>query len=136
MGLKLDTQNGEGLETHLRPYEAIALEEVWSAHERGESAIGSGAVWQILDEGGVKATPDARNTVSRASVIFFLNRMVDDGVLTYRDGTGKGGHHRLYYPRVSRAEYPGYVVKQVVGSLMRTFPDDPLILKLSELVEA
>jgi hypothetical protein len=25
----------------------------------------------------------------------------------------QGGHHRLYFPKVSREEYPQYVVKQV-----------------------
>ena len=36
--------------------------------------------------------------MSRASVIFFLNDMVDDGILRYVSKTGKGGHHRVYYP--------------------------------------
>ena len=44
---------------------------------------------------GNSATP-----ISRASTINFLNRMVDEGILTYRDGTGKGGHHRTYYPKI------------------------------------
>ena len=60
--------------------------------------------------------------------------MVDDGVLNWKDGTGKGGHHRLYFPKVSREEYPKYVVEQVVEGLMRTFPEDPLVLKIAALI--
>jgi len=37
--------------------------------------------------------------VSRASVINFLNYMVDEGLLTYTVETGKGGHHRIYSPK-------------------------------------
>jgi hypothetical protein len=130
MKIKLDTQEGEGLHTHLKPYEATALNEIWNAQE----PIGSGKVWRILDDKGIKTAPDARNTVSRASVILFLNSMVDDGVLNWKDGTGKGGHHRLYFPKVSREEYPKYVVEQVVEGLMRTFPEDPLVLKIAALI--
>ncbi|GAH38102.1 unnamed protein product, partial [marine sediment metagenome] len=37
MKIKLDTQKGEGLETHMRPYEAALLNEVWDVHERDGS---------------------------------------------------------------------------------------------------
>jgi len=130
MKIKLDTIKGEGLGTHLRPYEATALNEVWDA----QYPIGSGAVWQILKDKGIKTNPDARNTVSRASVIFFLNDLVDEGILNWNDATGKGGHHRLYYPKVSREKYPKYVVEQVMEALKRTFPEDPLIKKIIDIV--
>ncbi len=35
---------------------------------------------------------------SRASVILFLNDMVDEGILEYEEKTGKGRYHRVYYP--------------------------------------
>ena len=35
---------------------------------------------------------------SRASVINSLNMMVDEGLLTYREETGKGGYHKVYSP--------------------------------------
>ena len=61
--------------------------------------------------------------------------MVDAGVLDWNDATGKGGHHRLYFPKVSREEYPEYVVGEVVEGLRRTFPEDPLVLKIADLLE-
>jgi len=36
--------------------------------------------------------------MSRASVISFLNRMVREGFLEYREVTDKGGHKKLYRP--------------------------------------
>lgn len=131
MEIKLDTKK-EGMETHMRPYEATALNVVWDA----EKPIGSGKVWKNLAERGICATGKAQGSgrpVSRAAVIFFLNRMVDDGVFDFDDATGKGGHHRLYYPAVSREEYPEHVVNSVLKGLVRTFPGNLRIMKLAEL---
>jgi len=38
----------------------------------------------------MKDHPDSK---SRASLIFFLNDMVEEGVLEYEEKTGKGGYH-------------------------------------------
>lgn len=38
---------------------------------------------------------------SRASVIFFLNDLVDAGYADFKDATGKGGHHKLYYTELT-----------------------------------
>jgi len=37
-------------------------------------------------------------SMSRASVISFLNRMTREGFLEHREVTDKGGHKRLYRP--------------------------------------
>jgi hypothetical protein len=36
------------------------------------------------------------DSISRASVINFMNSMVDEGIFGYREITGKGGHRRVY----------------------------------------
>ena len=66
------------------PYKKAIIDLLLEA----DKALGSGAVWKAVNEGGIK--------ISRASVVFFLNFMVDDGLCTFEDATGKGGHHRLY----------------------------------------
>jgi len=38
--------------------------------------------------------------MSRASIIFFLDDMVEAGLIGYTDKTGKGGHHRVYQPKI------------------------------------
>jgi len=114
-GFKFDHEK-EGLRKTLREYEEISLRHVWST---GEEGVSSGKTWRIANE---KMGPD--KTISRASVIFFMNRMVDQGVLSYRTKTGKGGHHRVYYTLLDEKAYKKHLLKTIVDSLMRDFPDE------------
>ena len=59
---------------------------------------------------------------SRASVIFFLNDLVEDGILTYEERTGKGGHHRVYFPNMNKEEFTSYVVGSINEKLATVFP--------------
>jgi len=63
-------------------------------------------------------------SISRASVINAMNRFVDQGVLGWRDATGKGGHHKIYYPLMDEKGYKKYVAKTIIKSLMRDFPEE------------
>ncbi len=106
----------EGLRKTLKEYEEVGLRYVWSI---GEEGVASGKAWAITNE-----RLGSDKTISRASVIFFLNRMVDQGVLDYRTGTGKGGHHRIYFPVLYERAYKKHLLKTIVESLMRDFPDE------------
>jgi len=105
----------QGLRKTLREYEEIALRYIWAV---GEEGAGSGKTWshanEQLGDGG---------SISRASIIFFLNRMVEEGVLDFRDATGKGGHHRIYFPKLDEEGYKKYLVSTLLDSLMRDFPE-------------
>jgi len=114
-GFKFDHEK-EGLGKTLKKYEETALRYVWSI---GEEGVGSGKTWKVTN---LRLGPG--NTVSRASVILFLNRMVDQGVLGYVTRTGKGGHHRIYYPLLDERGYKKHLLKTIVESLMRDFPDE------------
>ncbi len=114
-GFKFDHEK-EGLGKTLKKYEEVGLRYVWSM---GEEGVGSGKTWTNTNE-----KLEHGKTVSRASVIFFLNRMVDQGVLNYRTATGKGGHHRVYYPVLDEKAYKKHILKTIVESLLRDFPDE------------
>jgi predicted transcriptional regulator len=114
-GFKFDPLQNN-LRKTLREYEELALRYLWSI---GEEGAGSGKVWREVNE-----ALGADKTISRASVIFFLNRMVDQGVLGFRDATGKGGHHRIYYPLMDETGYKKYVLKTIIDSMMRDFPEE------------
>jgi predicted transcriptional regulator len=103
-----------GLRKTLKEYEEIGLRYVWSQGEKGAT---SGKTWKAVNE-----ALDPDKSISRASVILFLNRMVDQGVLDYRSATGKGGHHRVYYPIMDERGYKKHLLKTVVESMMRNFP--------------
>ncbi len=107
-----------GLRKTLKEYEEIGLRYIWTQEEKG---AGSGKTWKAVTEA---LGPD--KSISRASVIFFLNRMVDQGVLAYRSVTGKGGHHRVYYPIMDERDYKKHLLKTVVESLMRDFPEETI----------
>jgi len=105
-----------GLRKTLREYEEIAIRYIWSL---GDEGAGSGKVWTYVGEN----LKDGK-TISRASIIFFLNRMVDEGVLGFRDATGKGGHHRIYIPAMDEKAYKKYIVKTLYDSVARDFPEE------------
>ncbi len=107
-----------GLRKTLKEYEEAGLRYIWA---QGEKGAGSGKTWKAVNE-----ALGQDKSISRASVIFFLNRMVDQGVLAYRSVTGKGGHHRVYYPIMDERDYKKHLLKTVVESLMRDFPEETI----------
>ena len=52
--------------------------------------------------------------------------MVDQGVLGYRDATGKGGHHRIYVPKLDENGYRKYLISTVIESMKRDFPEETM----------
>ena len=113
-GLKIDPTK-TGLRKTLREYEELALRYIW---ENGEEGATSAPTWRAVNE-----RLGEGKTISRASIIFFLNRMVDQGVLSWRDATGKGGQHRIYVTKLDEIEYRRYVLRTVVKSMMEDFPE-------------
>ncbi len=107
---------GEGLAKVLRDYQIEAMKFVW---EKGEEGSISREVWEQVNEvlKGIK-------TVSRASIINFLNAMVDEGVLSYKEESGKGGYHRVYSPKLTERGFKKHMARMVISSLMRDFPEE------------
>ena len=106
----------EGLGKVLKDYQIEALKLVWTI---GEEGVNSREAWQLAN----KALKGIR-TISRASVINFLNAMVDEGVLNYKVETCKGGTRRIYAPRLNEGGFKKYVSKMVISSLIRNFPEE------------
>ena len=104
-----------GLRKTLREYEELALRYVW---ETGDEGAGSGLTWNAVNE-----RLEEGKTISRASIIFFLNRMVDQDVLSWRDATGKGGHHKIYITKLDENGYKKYVVRTLLESVTKDFPE-------------
>ncbi len=50
--------------------------------------------------------------------------MVDEGVLAFRDATGKGGHHRIYITKLDESGYKKYIVRTLLDSVSRDFPKE------------
>jgi hypothetical protein len=95
--------SGEGLLTIFKPYQAALLEHIWELNKDERVGINSRQAYKFLQD-----HPDSK---SRASVIIFLNEMVEEGVMEFEDRTGKGGHHRVYYPRMDREQFARPIVE-------------------------
>jgi hypothetical protein len=100
----------------LREYEELELRFLWSV---GDDGAGSRAVMEAVNEG-----LGAGNSKSRATFIQSLNRLVDWDVLGFREGTGKGGHHRIYFPLMDEAGFLSYLLETMVESMRRDFPEE------------
>jgi hypothetical protein len=108
-------ESKSGLGTILRDYQKAALRYLWSL---GGEGAGSREVWtHVNQELGVR-------TISRASVINFLDSMVDDGILAYMETTGKGGYRRIYRFKYDEAGFKEHIARVVVRNLLRDFPEE------------
>lgn len=113
--LTIDTSS-EGLAMVLKDYQEVALKYLWRLEKDGAS---SRDVWVQVNEDLI-----GQRTISRASIINFLNSMVDEGVLNYTEITGKGGHRRIYSAKYDEAGYKQYVASVVLSNLLRDFPSE------------
>lgn len=107
----------EGFRTVVKDYQEVALRYLWRLDGGGAS---SREVWVNTNKELV-GTP--RGSISRASIINYLNDMVDEGVLSYTETTGKGGHRRIYSQKYDMAGTKHYLAKKVISKLHETWPE-------------
>ncbi|UCH56595.1 MAG: hypothetical protein JSV18_04325 [Candidatus Bathyarchaeota archaeon] len=112
--MRFDTDK-EGLHTLFKPYQALLLEWIWELNEKNRIGVNSGQAYRYLQK-----SPEKK---SRASVIFFLNDQVEEGVLTYEERTGKGGYQRVYYPKMNKEDFSVYVTRTIQSKLKEVFPN-------------
>jgi predicted transcriptional regulator len=67
-------------------------------------------------------------TISRASVINFLEDLREMGVLSGEERTGKGGHHWVYYPKLDEAGFKRFIAETLLEKLIREFPGETSIV--------
>jgi len=115
MPLNIDTSE-ESLRMIIKDYQEAALRYIWRLGGEGAS---SRDVWVQVNE-----DLKGERTISRASIINFLNAMVDEGMLNYTETTGKGGHRRIYSMRYDEAGFKEHVARLVIGNLLRDFPEE------------
>ena len=103
-----------GLHAVLTDWQIKTLYVVWNSKE----GIISRMAWQKANQ-ALKG-----ETISRASVINFLEDMREMGVLKGEEKTGKGGHHWVYYPAVDEDGFKMFIVKKMMASLLKSFPEE------------
>ena len=105
MDLNVDLSE-TGLAMFFKPYQIISLDLLWNSEE----TLSSREVWEQANE-------QLPGTISRASIINFLNASVENGLLDYVETTGKGGYRRLYSSKLSKPEATTYLTEKVKESL-------------------
>ena len=112
-GLEFDTSL-TGFSAVLKDWQLKVMKVVWGTPEGANSRMVWTKVLPILNG----------ETISRASVINFLESMREMGVISGKDATGKGGHHWVYYPKLNEAEFKKLIADRMIESLMHSFPEE------------
>jgi len=116
MPLQLDTGK-ENLEMFFKDWQVEALRYLWSVQPEGAN---SRTVWTNVND-------SLQGSISRASIINYLNAMVDEGLFTYTETTGKGGHHRVYYMSYGEAEFKQHIAGLIITKLLKEYPQETRI---------
>ena len=103
-----------GYATVLKGWQIKAMQILWGSKD----GLTSRTVWEKVNE------ILSGESISRASIINFLEDMRGMGVLGGVDVTGRGGHHYLYSPKMDEAGFGRYLVEAMMSSLMLNFPDE------------
>jgi hypothetical protein len=104
MNLQMDL-NKEGLLMFFKEYQVKALNALWSS----DKGMSSRDVWEAVGS----------DSISRASIINFLNDATENDFLEVKYTTGKGGHRGIYSPKRNEKENREYL-KQIVAEKLKT----------------
>ena len=105
-----------GLEKVLRDYQIEAMKLIWAHNGEGMTSR------EVYDATNVKL--GGGKSVSRASIINFLNAMCDEGVLDFEEETCKGGMRRKYKKGLDEKGFKKYIAAEVISSMMNDFPNE------------
>ena len=111
--IEYDTSK-KGLETVLKNWQIEAMRTVWG----NPGGMKSYTVWKKVNEaldGG---------TISRASIINFLEDMRAMGVLSGVEESGKGGYHWIYSPAMDESGFKKFIVEKMVSGLLSNYPKE------------
>ena len=117
MPLVLDPTQ-DGLEKVLRDYQIEALKLIWAHNGDGMTSR------EVYEASNIRLGQG--KSVSRASIINFLNAMCDEDVLDFEEETCKGGMRRKYKKGLDEKGFKKHIAADVLSSLMSDFPNETL----------
>ena len=109
----------EGFRTVVKDYQEMALKIVWERRENVSSRI----AWMEINKILLKNPSTDRESISRASIINFLNDAVKEGYLGYGETTGKGGHRAIYSEGIGEEGFKRQVVNRIISKLLEMWPE-------------
>ena len=105
MNLNMDLTQ-DGLSMFFKDYQLEALKILWKSNP----GLISREVWEQVNQ-------KPQINISRASIINFLNDMVELGILNTTSETGKGGHRSRYSPKYDEDKTKQYLTDAVKTKL-------------------
>lgn len=109
----------EGLRTVVKDYQEMALRLVWA---KGKDVTSRDA-WTEINKMYLKDPSLDRPSISRASIINFLNDAVREGYIGYGETTGKGGHRAIYSEGIGEEGFKRLVVNRIMSKLLEMWPE-------------
>jgi predicted transcriptional regulator len=103
-----------GFNAVLRDWQIKVMQIIWNKPEGIITRIAHQEVNQALEG----------ETISRASVINFLEDMREMGILSGREVSGKGGYHWIYGPAMDEDGFKRFIVKKMIAALIESFPEE------------
>ena len=116
--VEFDTKE-EGLRTVVKDYQEAAFRYLWNLDGEGAS---SHDIWVNVNK-VMMTDPSQRDSISRASIINFMNHMVDEGAVDYIEITGKGGHRRIYSSKYDEAGFKRYMAEKIISKMLEVWPE-------------
>ena len=111
----------QGINAVWKTYE---VEAIGYLLEKGKEGSGSSDVFSHV----LFKLSALGKSISRASIIFFLTRLVDDGLASYTTRTGKGGYHKVYSLFDLTLEgFNSSVIDKFLYKLWETYPNNARI---------
>ena len=111
---KIDTTK-TGIEAVMKPYQYRIITHILDKKED----VTSGEMHALLEFQGY--------TISRSSVINYLKKLAEFGIIGVEEGTGKGGYHGVYSAKLSFEEILTQIVTSAMNTLLSAFPDSDFI---------
>lgn len=101
-----------GLDSIFRPWQVVVLDTIHVS----STGMNSNAVTITVNK------KLGQNSISRASIINFLEYLRGLGILRGEDETGKGGHHWVYFPGMGDPQYKQFIVDMILTRINEEFP--------------
>ena len=112
--LEIDASQ-QGLRMTLKEYEKEALKVFLDDPQKEYT---SKLVWDRVNQ------RLGLGSISRASIINFLEDMVEMGVLSKRETTGKGGYRGIYSSKMGESGFKRFIAETALETLMSNLPEE------------
>lgn len=89
----------------------------------GSKPIGSKTVWEITNKYLREEFSDVSLSISRASVVNFLSKLHELGLIAGFLATGKGGKRFNYTFQIDRQYFNSQVSTMLLGAIIEEYPD-------------